>query len=506
MSKIHHIITLFIALLMGSAFFNDIYAQNILPRSTPEAEGLSSLYIQEYFDTLMMDPRTEIHSCIVMRNGKVISELYPKPWRKDYRHTVYSVSKTFTGLAIGMCIEDGLIQVDDNVCEILPEYMPKEISHLQKRLSIKDLLSMQSGIPVDTKLRANEKEWLKGYLAKKPTTEPGSKWAYDSMLSYILSAIVQKKTGKMLMTFLEERLFMPMGITDAAWEESPEGVTCGGWGLYIRPEAMAMLGQLILDGGKWQGKQLVAEEWIREMCSAQSVNGRYGWHLWQCDYPGWSEANGAYGQYIFIIPEQKMVVSMTQCTNKRAPLQRWTKQILADRCQEEALNSSTHQINYTDYTLPLAQGKAHNHELISKEGIRLSLDKNPLEWKNVTLTQSNDTLLLQITDNREHTYYIYARYGTWEETRIEGLPYHTPPPFEGVFSNLPQSWHVASSYAWKDDNTLVMEMHWIDWLTSARIEIVFGNDHASLIFQPRDTGKKVVVNAALLKKSNATND
>jgi hypothetical protein len=156
--------------------------------------------------------------------------------------------------------------------------------------------------------------------------------------------------------------------------------------------------------------------------------------------------------------------------------------------------------------LPLAQGKAHNHELISKEGIHLSLAKNPLEWKNVTLTQSNDTILLHITDNREHTYYIYARYGTWEETHFEGLPYHTPPPFEGVFSNLRQSWHVASSYAWKENNTLVMEMHWIDRLTSARIEIVFGNDHASLIFQPRDTGKKVVVNASLQKKSNETND
>ena len=502
-------VRLIIALLVGGAFFNASHAQDLLPRSTPEAQGISSARIQEFMDTLMRDRRTEIHSCIVMRHGHVVAEIYPRPWRKDYRHTMYSVSKTFTSVAVGMCIQDSLIALSDTIGKFIS--MPASATRNVRAITVRDLLTMQSGIPVDTKMRIHETEWLRAYFSKKNTAVPGTRWAYDSIMSYILSTIVQKATGQMLMDFLQDRLFLPLGITDALWEESPEGITCGGWGLYIRPEAMAAFGQFLLNKGQWQGKQLLSTSWVEEMMKPQSVNGRYSYHIWQTKYPGWAEANGANGQFIFIIPETDMVVSITQCTGKTAPIQDWIKTMLVDRCMHEALPPPTSPKLPKDskdskdlkalknYTLPLAQGQAYCSDSVPSQDTEVSiasplvLEDNPLRWKNLGITQRNDTLLLDVCDTDGHTYTITLGYGKWIESEFDALPYHNP-PFQGNFSNLPDTWHVSGSYGWQGDNLLNISLHWIDWLTSASLEIQFPDQGKTIItITPHNTGNKVQV-------------
>ena len=490
-------VLLIIALLVGGAFFNASHAQELVPRSTPEAQGISSAYIQEFMDTLMRDRRTEIHSCIVMRHGHVVAEMYPQPWRKDYRHTMYSVSKTFTSVAVGMCIQDSLIVLNDTIGKFIS--MPASATRNVRAITVRDLLTMQSGIPVDTKMRIHETEWLRAYLSKKNTAVPGTRWAYDSIMSYILSAIVQKATGRMLMDFLQDRLFFPLGITDALWEESPEGITCGGWGLYIRPEAMAAFGQFLLDKGKWHGKQLLSPSWVEEMMKAQSANGRYSYHIWQSQYPGWAEANGANGQFIFLIPEADMVVSITQCTGKTAPIQDWIKTMLVDRCQAEALAPQDYTISFEDYTLPLAQGQAYCSDSIPSQNTEVNiasplvLEDNPLRWKRLGITQSNETMLLDILDTDGRKYTITLGYGKWIESEFNALPYYNP-PFQGNFSNLPATWHVAGSYGWQGNDTLNIELHWIDWLTSASLKIRFPEQGKSIIsITQHDTRKKTEI-------------
>ncbi|MBQ8274517.1 MAG: serine hydrolase [Bacteroidaceae bacterium] len=502
-------VRLIIALLVGGAFFNASHAQDLLPRSTPEAQGISSARIQEFMDTLMRDRRTEIHSCIVMRHGHVVAEMYPQPWRKDYRHTMYSVSKTFTSVAVGMCIQDSLVALSDTIGKFIS--MPASATRNVRAITVRDLLTMQSGIPVDTKMRIHETEWLRAYLSKRNTSVPGTRWAYDSIMSYILSAIVQKATGQMLMDFLQDRLFLPLGITDALWEESPEGITCGGWGLYIRPEAMAAFGQFLLNKGQWHGKQLLSTSWVEEMTKAQSVNERYSYHIWQTKYPGWAEANGANGQFIFIIPETDMVVSITQCTGKTAPIQDWIKTMLVDRCMHEALPPPTSPKLPKDskdskdlkalknYTLPLAQGQAYCSDSVPSQNTEVNiasplvLEDNPLQWKRFGITQSNDTMLLDILDTDGRKYTITLGYGKWIESEFNALPYYNP-PFQGNFSNLPATWHVAGSYGWQGKDTLNIELHWVDWLTSASLEINFPEQGKAIIsITPHDTGKRTVI-------------
>ncbi len=477
------------ALLLCGAFSattHGLRAQNLLVRSTPEAEGLASAHVRDFMDRLMADSRCEVHSCIILRHGHVIAEMYPRPWRRDYRQTMYSVSKSFTAAAVGMCMADSLLSLEDSIGRFFPLLLPEDASDTLRAITVRDLLTMQSGLPVDTKMRTYETEWIKAYLRQRPVAMPGTRWAYDSIVTYLLSAIVQEVSDMPLMQFLNERLFLPMGIGDAAWEESPEGVSCGGWGLYIRPEDMARFGQLLLDGGMWNGVRLLPEGWTGEMMKAQSVNGRYGFQMWQCQYPGWAEANGSYGQHIFVIPEADMVVTLTQCNHRRTAVTKWIKEILADNCKDGPLAKSGYRLTFDSYALPTAGGGRGTDRLAKP--VRLALARNMLGWEGLTIRTGEEGLALEITDGEMRTYTLRPGYGRWNEDAFCGRPYHNP-AFMNNFSNLPDTWHVASSYGWADRNTLNLRLHWVDWLTSAEVQIRLSGASASLTVRPRDTGK-----------------
>lgn len=484
-----------VALLASSAFFMPAgmaKAQNVLIRSTPEAEGLSSKHLKAFFDRLMSESNAEVHSCIVMRHGHVIGEIYPRPWRADYRHTMYSVSKTFTSVAVGMCVADSLLSLDDSVGKFFPLLLPSECTDTVSAITVRDLLTMQSGLPVDTKMRTREREWIRMYLGGRPKGMPGTLWAYDSLSSYLLSAIVQEVTDSTLMQLLRSHLFHPMGITDAAWEESPEGVTCGGWGLYIRPEAMAKFGQLLLDGGRWNGVELVPRQWVEEMMKPQSITGKYGYQMWQSAYPGWVEANGSYGQLILIIPEADMVVTLTQCNSRRVPVKQWVKQFLVDNLQPHALPEAWVRKDFNHYSLPTAKGgkRSTGHVLPAD----MNLENNALAWERLALRTEGDLLLMEVTDEEGQRYVIRLTNDRWEESEISGRPYCNP-KFINNFSNLPSVWHVAGSYGWNEDGSLNIRLHWTDWLTSARLKIHFAGASTRISFTPTETGKTSVFKA-----------
>ena len=285
---------------------------NDLERSTPEEEGIPSEKIIAFFDSLMSFPNTDIHSTMILRHGKVVAELYPEPFRAEYGHQLFSCSKTFTAAAVGLAIEDNRLRLDDRLASFFPEFLPDVVSEDLAAITVRDLLTMTSGFEVDTKMRTIHADWIRSYLNHPIVAQPGKRFAYDSIDTYLLSAIVQRVTGMKIIDYLKERIFVPMHITEAYWEESPEGISCGGWGLYLQPESMAKFGQLLLNEGQWEGKQLLPSSWVKEMTSAH-VNDYYGYQMWMCDYPGASRADGAYGQYIFIVPDKEMVIVITQC-------------------------------------------------------------------------------------------------------------------------------------------------------------------------------------------------
>ena len=261
---------LFLGLLGALA----VHAQiNELPRSTPEAEGVPSKAVTALFDSLMALPKTDIHSVVVVRHGKVIGEIYPAPFAPEYRHTMYSCSKTFVGAAVGLAIADNRLRLTDRVGAFFPELLPDSVSTNLADMTVRDLLTMTSGVTPDWNMRNLTPDWIRTFLAK-PVKTPGKKFEYDSISTYMLSAIVQKVTGMTLLDYLKQKLFIPMHITDVAWEISPEGINTGGWGLHIQSESLAKFGLLLLNRGVWEGRQLLPASWVEQMMTRQI--GDYG--------------------------------------------------------------------------------------------------------------------------------------------------------------------------------------------------------------------------------------
>ena len=285
----------------------------------------------------------ELHSVMVVQNDSVIYEHWANGAHPDSLHILYSVSKTFTSLGVGLAVADSIIRLDERITEIFPEYLPDSVDDNLAPLTVEDLLTMSSGHAhapeLYTEITANDStSWIKQFLSYPVEYEPGTVFSYNSMGTYMLSAAIQKRTGKKLLDYLNERLFEPMGIEGSKWDESPEGINTGGWGLWLRTEDLAKAGQLMLDRGEWQGRQLVPAEWIDLMSSRhiQSVQGTpnslefiptdedfinsdwvqgYGYQVWRCRNNAF-RADGTGCQFIIVMPDNDAVVAITANSQK----------------------------------------------------------------------------------------------------------------------------------------------------------------------------------------------
>ena len=294
-----------------------------LPRSTPEAQGVTSAYLELFFRELDQCPDISVHSAVVLRHGKLIAQAHWKPYSGIYAQMVYSLSKTVTAMAVGMAMEEKLFSLDDRICDLLSDRMPPSPfrKHKMEGITIRHLLNMTAGIRVNEVSTIFEKDWVKACLNSDCAYEPGSEFTYNSMNSYLLSALIHKSTGQGLVEYLTPRLFQPLGIENVVWEKCPMGIEKGGWGLFLRPEDMAKLGQLYLQKGRWtvngEPRQLLPQKWVEESTDTgiQTVMGEhqtaYGYHVWGFPIPGSYQFNGVFGQYVVVIPNLDMVIAVT---------------------------------------------------------------------------------------------------------------------------------------------------------------------------------------------------
>ncbi len=292
-----------------------------LPRATPESEGIPSEYIQRFFEELDACDKIRIHSVVLLRHEKVIAEGSFRPYSSSYPHMMFSLSKSVTGMAVGMIVRDGLLSLDEKIVDIFSDKGVLLRSPRVNNITVLHLLNMTSGIKFNEVGSVVEKDWIRSFLQSDCTFEPGSEFSYNSMNSYLLSAIVCKKTGMGLKEYLTPRLFEPLGIPDVTWETCPLGIEKGGWGLYLRPVDMAKLGQLYLQNGRWtvQGetKQLIPEEWVKESVKIQTPTREidhadgYGYQIWNFAANGAYQYNGVFGQYVIILPDRDMIIAIT---------------------------------------------------------------------------------------------------------------------------------------------------------------------------------------------------
>jgi CubicO group peptidase (beta-lactamase class C family) len=293
-----------------------------LPRSTPEAEGIPSGAILNFI-AAAEGQLESLHSLMIVRHGTVVAEGWWYPYAAQHPHLMFSVSKSFTSIAVGLAVGDGLLTLDDLVVELLPDDLPAETDPHLAALTVRHLLTMTTGHPTDTVSLADDSHgdnWARTILAQPLEFAPGTHYVYNSGASYLLSAILQRLTGQRLFDYLTPRLFDPLGIVGATWQTCPRGIDAGGWGLSITTEHLATFGQLLLQRGRWNGTQLVPAEWTDEATSAQvdtagtdhDVDGRqgYGYQFWRNRSSGY-RADGAFGQFCLVLPEQDAVVVLT---------------------------------------------------------------------------------------------------------------------------------------------------------------------------------------------------
>ncbi|MBO4557297.1 MAG: serine hydrolase [Bacteroidales bacterium] len=269
-----------------------------------------------------------IHSAMVVQHGKVILERWIEPNAPDSAHVMHSVSKTFTSMAIGFAIDEGLIKLDDHLVDFFPYKLPGQVSDNLRAITVRDLLTMSCGHEREhtDEIRPDKTDWVREFLSFPVEREPGTYFCYNTIGTYMLSAIITKVTGEKMVDYLQPRLWEPLGIEKPRWLECPMGVNYGGWGLYIKTEDMAKLGQTLLCGGKWQGKQVIPAGWVAEATKAQIDNRpadfdpendpNPDWHqgycyqMWRCRHNAF-RADGAYGQYIIVMPDQDAVIAIT---------------------------------------------------------------------------------------------------------------------------------------------------------------------------------------------------
>ena len=298
--------------------FDAVYEQAFV-RVTPESQGISSDLFAALLRELDASKDTEMHHFMALRHGKVICECNFAPYPKGMWHITHSMCKSITGMAIGMLIEEEKLKLDENIYDIFPDHINAFSKIFRPVITVENLLTMTSGITFNESGIVSGNDWLGSFLNASVNGKPGTEFQYNSLNTYVLSAIVTKRTGETLTEYLTPRLFGPLGITKYYWETCPKGITKGGWGLFLCAEDMAKLGQMYLQRGKWNGQQLVSEYWI-EISTARHLKTQndtygYGYQLWMEQRPGSFEYNGMLGQNVIIYPDMDMVL-VTNAGNK----------------------------------------------------------------------------------------------------------------------------------------------------------------------------------------------
>lgn len=282
-------------------------------RGKPEDVGISSDHLADFIRELSADRHANIHQLMIMRHGCIITECSFFPYAEGIMHIEHSLSKSITGTAIGLLIDEGRLSLDTRVVDVMKNRVSLLNAIKLKSLTVRHLLTMSSGVSFNESGAISGNDWVGGYLDSPLNFNPGARFEYNSMNSYMLSAIAREITGAPMEDYLKEKLFTPMNITDYLWEKCPAGNTKGGWGLYMRPEDVMKIAYMYLCRGMWEGRRILSEEWVSEATKKQINTDRddgsgYGFQIWTSPRSGFFEFNGMLEQHCLVYPDMDMII------------------------------------------------------------------------------------------------------------------------------------------------------------------------------------------------------
>ncbi|HKC37816.1 MAG TPA: serine hydrolase [Chitinophagaceae bacterium] len=509
--------TSFVTALLFLFLSLQLFSQALL-RSTPEAQGVSSKGIVDFLDAIAQS-KNEMHSIMIIRHGKVIAEGWWNPYRPDLKHTLYSLSKSFTSTAVGFAVAEKKFSVNDKVISFFPDKLPGTISNNLRELKIKDLITMSAGqFPEPQGITSFNDDWVKGFLSTPIVNEPGSVFLYNSLATYMLSAIVQKVTGQKVIDYLAPRLFKPLGIQGVDWEIDPMGINTGGWGLRVKTEDIAKFGQLYLQKGKWNGKQILPASWVEEATTFKIDNAPgmsqerkdssdwrqgYCYQFWRCRHNAY-RGDGAFGQYCIVLPEEDAVIAITSETgNMQDELNLVWKHLLpAMQVDRSALNQNDavvlkKRLASLKLRLPAEADTSFHKPVVEAKKFKVETNSKNIETISFNEKSRVITLTIKVKGN---TYSLNFGDGKWVEGKTT---VHGPSLVEAAknhFVGLPAS-QIAGAYSWKAPNVLEMQLRYIDSPHTEKMTFYFDGDKISVdmldSFKPQD--KKITLKGEAMK-------
>ncbi len=468
-------------------------------RKRPEEAGIPSLLL------LNMMRRWEEQLChvdgyVILRDGELVAEAYRHPYTKESRRYLHSVSKTVTAIGIGIAVGEGLLSVEDRVLSFFPDYRPSpQYENDLRELTVEHLLTMSAGQEGDgiDSIFSREKPAWQAFLDRPVTDRPGTRFVYNSGATYLLSKILTVVTGRTMLEYLTPRLFEPLGITDADWDEI-DGASTGGWGCFLSLPDMAKIGELLRRKGSWQGVRLIPERWVERMTGWKIASEEnqvypdwragYCYQMWRCTREGCFRADGAFGQYILILPPKNMVVAIwSEDAFSQDMLNIFWEEVY-DKVEDRVYGVDGNA--YEQYrqacrkwSAPIIQDPTYSwlEDEISEREYRTSgQDGNVADSLEFSFSEPGR---LRLTVKKAGAVSeIWA--GNTGFQFGEGQMCFEIASFIRFGKKREDVVKYAASYRWLSDHSLRLHIDWLDTAHSTEITCVFGAGSAAAVFSP----------------------
>lgn len=467
-----------------SRFWN-AYGPADFPRASPESQGVSSGAIRDLLAALNDAPGVSWHSFMLLRHGNVVAEGWWKPFEPQFVHSLYSLSKSFTSTAIGLLVKEGRLDIHSKLVSFFPNDLPANPGDHLRQITIRDVLTMNTGHSLDTMppMRASNDPWVKTYLSQPVEFAPGSHFLYNTGNTYMLGAVLHQITGETLVDYLAPRLFKPLGITGYDWETSPQGLNTGGYGLRVRTEDIAKLGQLYLRKGTWNDKVILPASWVQEATSFQTTsqvnNGDwsqgYGYQFWRCTHDAF-RGDGAYGQFCIVMPELDTVLAVTAQSRDMQKSLNVTWDHLPGGIKPGALpeDPAAHAALKKDLaglSLPVAKGSVTSSMSSRYDKKKWTLFSNEMGIQNLQLAFSDKGCVLTAGTTT-------MKFG-WENWVLNDR--HEAYIFtKGDLAPMPT--RIAGTATWTDEHTLQLNVRFVEAIFGDRITCAFDGDNLHVTF------------------------
>lgn len=438
-----------------------------------------------HFLDILKRRHIECHALSICQNDQILIEKAYHPYELDKLHPVYSVTKSFTSMAIGFLEAEQKVDIEKPWISYFPEYQSKVEDPAFLQVTVRHLLTMALGQDCEVEVTDGD-HWIQTILGKKLAYAPGSVFLYNSHCSHMLSALVTELTGEKMSEYLKPRLFDPLQIVDYYWQEDQQGLSIGGYGLHLRIHDLMKFGKCCLDHGVYEGTQVLSKCWLKKATSYQMKNVNvyppersenrqgYGLHFWMCTRGGY-RMSGLHAQLCFIQPENNLVIAMFNNASG--------SQAILD-CLFEAMEDQPDTAPAPVFEIPPLSGTSKETALTPwlNETVPAYSNDFKLDW--IRFEVEDDAIQIQIS-RKQQMYQVTAGYGIWLAQDNRFHTFNTFMSYDCLCKEQPDTVDntLFASYAWTTPTTLKAVIREHDHSAVTTLTFAFDQGHIVLYYQ-----------------------